>query len=86
MNKAQESKQRRRRHLGDMQQQPHRGPGFDKCVETKLRLDLYIRPWPPAWSFLRRIYASRGSERVKESWATEKHLSGRAVKDRVHCR
>ena len=39
MNKAQESKQRstiwRRRHLGDMQQQPRRWPGFDKCVETK---------------------------------------------------
>ena len=47
-----------------MQQQPHRWPGFDKCIETKLRLDVYIRPWPPAWSFLRRIYTSRGSERV----------------------
>ena len=60
MNKAQESKQRstnwRRRHLGDMQQQPHRWPGFDKSAETKLRLDVYIRPWPPAWLFLRRIY------------------------------
>ena len=71
MNKAQESKQRstnwRRRHLRDMQQQPHRWPGFDKCVETKLRLDVYIRPWPPAWSFLRRIYTSRGSEGV--NWA-----------------
>ena len=69
MNKAQESKQRstnwRRRHLGDMQQQPRRWPGFDKCIETKLRLDVYMRPWPPGWSFLRRIYASRGSERVK---------------------
>ena len=52
MNKAQESKQRStnwwRRHLGDMQQQPHRWQGFDKCEETKLRLDEYIRPWPPA--------------------------------------
>ena len=70
MKKAQESKQRptnwRRRHLGDMQQQPRRWPGFDKCVETKLRLDVYIRPWPPGWSFLRRIYTSRGSERVKK--------------------
>ena len=69
MNKAQESKQRstnwRRRHLGDMQQQPRRWPGFDKCVKTKLRLDVYIRPWPPGWSFLRRIYTSRDSERVK---------------------
>ena len=26
---------------------------------------IYIRPWPPAWSFLRRICTSRGSERVK---------------------
>ena len=69
MKKAQKSKQRstnwRRRHLGDMQQQPHRWPGFDKCVETKLRWDVYIRPWPPGWSFWRRIYTSRGSERVK---------------------
>ena len=69
MNKAQESKQRsthwRRRHLGNMQQQPRRWPGFDKSVKTKLRLDVYIRPWPPGWSFLRRIYTSRGSERVK---------------------
>ena len=69
MKKAQKSKQRstnwRRRHLGDMQQQPRRWPGFDKCVETKLRWDVYIRPWPPGWSFLRRIYTSRGSERVK---------------------
>ena len=68
MYKAQESKQRstnwRRRHLGNMQQQPRRWPGFDKCVKTKLRLDAYIRPWPPGWSFLRRIYTSRGSERV----------------------
>ena len=48
-----------------MQQQPRRWPGFDKCVETKLRWDVYIRPWPPGWSFLRRIYTSRGSERVK---------------------
>ena len=68
MKKAQKSKQRstnwRRRHLGDMQQQPRRWPGFDKCVETKLRWDVYIRPWPPGWSFLRRIYTSRGSERV----------------------
>ena len=23
-----------------------------------------IRPWPPGWSFLRRMYTSRGSERV----------------------
>ena len=63
---AQKSKQRstnwRRRHLGDMQQQPRRWPGFDKCVETKLRWDVYIRPWPPGWSFWRRIYTSRGSE------------------------
>ena len=69
MNKAQESKQRstnwRRRHLGNMQQQPRRWPGFEKCVNTKLTLDVYIRPWPPGWSFLRRIYTSRGSERVK---------------------
>ena len=71
MNKAQdwqESKQQsmnwRRRHLGHVQQQPHRRPGFDKCVEMKLRLDIYIRPWSPAWSFLRHIYTSRGSERV----------------------
>ena len=68
MKKAQKSKQRstnwRRRHLGDMQQQPRWWPGFDKCVETKLRWDVYIRPWPPGWSFLRRIYTSRGSERV----------------------
>ena len=66
--KAQKSKQRstnwRRRHLGDMQQQPRWWPGFDKCVETKLRWDVYIRSWPPGWSFLRRIYTSRGSERV----------------------
>ena len=48
-----------------MQQQPHRWLGFDKWVETKLRLDVYIRPWPPAWSYLRRIYTSCGSERVK---------------------
>ena len=69
MKKAQKSKQRstnwRRRHLGDMQQQPRRWPGIDKCVETKLRWDVYIRPWPPGWSFWRRIYTSRGSERVK---------------------
>ena len=69
MNKAQESKQRstnwRRRHPGDMQRQPRGWPGFDKCVETKLRLDVYIRPWPPGWSFLRRIYTSRASEWVK---------------------
>ena len=68
MKKAQKSKQRttnwRRRHLGDMQQQPRRWPGFDKCVDTKLRWDVYIRPWPPGWSFWRRIYTSRGSERV----------------------
>ena len=53
MKKAQKSKQRstnwRRRHLGDMQQQARRWPGFDKCVETKLRWDVYIRPWPPGW-------------------------------------
>ena len=71
MNRAQKSKQRstnwRRRHLGEMQQQPYRWPGFDKCLETKLWLDVYIRPWPPAWSFLRRIYTSHGSERVKNS-------------------
>ena len=48
-----------------MQQQPRRWPGFDKCVEAKLRWDVYIRPWPPGWSFWRRIYTSRGSERVK---------------------
>ena len=36
-----------------MQQQPYRCPGFDKSGETKLRLDVYIRPWPAAWSFLR---------------------------------
>ena len=71
MNKTRESKQQstnwRRKHLGDMQQQSRRctWPGFDKSVETKLRLDVYIRPWPPGWSFLRRIYTSRGSERVK---------------------
>ena len=69
MNKAQESKQRstnwRRRHLGNMQQQPRRWPGFDKCAKKKLRLDVHIPPWPPGWSFLRRIYTSRGSERVK---------------------
>ena len=69
MKKAQKSKQRstnwRRRHLGDMQQQPRRWPGFDKRVKTKLRWDVYIRPWPPGWSFWRRIYTSRGSERVK---------------------
>ena len=50
-----------------MQQQPRRWPGFDKCVKTKLRLDVYIRPWPPGWSFLRRIYTSRGSERVNRT-------------------
>ena len=49
-----------------MQQQPRQWPGFDKCVEPKLRWDVYIRPWPPGWSFWRRIYTSRGSERVKE--------------------
>ena len=49
-----------------MQQQPRQWPGFAKCVETKLRLDVYIRPWPPGWSFLRRIYTSRGSQRVKK--------------------
>ena len=48
-----------------MQQQPRQRPGFDKCVETKLRMDIFIRPWLPGWSFLRRIYTSRGSERVK---------------------
>ena len=67
MKKARESKQRsmnwRRRHLGNMQQQPRRWPGFDKCAKRKLRLDVYIRPWPPGWSFLRRIYTSRCSER-----------------------
>ena len=51
-----------------MQQRPRRWPGFDKRVETKLRLDVYIRPWPPGWSFLRRIYTSRGSERVNPLW------------------
>ena len=51
-----------------MQQQPRRWPGFDKCVETKLRWDVYIRPWPPGWSFLRRIYTSRGSEWVNLLW------------------
>ena len=74
MKKAQKSKQRstnwRGRHLGDMQQQPRRWPGFDKCVEAKLRWDVHIRPWPPGWSFLRRIYTSRGSERVKNSVTT----------------
>ena len=49
-----------------MQQQRSRWPGFDKSVETKLRWDVYIRPWPPGWSFWRRIYTSRGSERVKK--------------------
>ena len=49
-----------------MQQQPRQWPGFDKCVKTKLRLDVYIRPWPPGRSFLRRVYTSRGSERVKK--------------------
>ena len=62
LKKAQESKQRptnwQRRHLGDMQQQPRRWLGFDKCVETKLMLDVFIRPWPPGWSFLRRIYVA----------------------------
>ena len=53
-----------------MQQQPRRWPGFDKCVETKLRWDVYIRPWPPGWSFWRRIYTSRGSERVKRQAQT----------------
>ena len=28
---------------------------------------MYIRPWPPGWSFLRRIYTSRGSERVNNN-------------------
>ena len=81
MKKAQKSKQRstnwRRRHLGDMQQQPRRWPGFDKCVETKLRWDVYIRPWPPGWSFWRRIYTSRGSERVKSS-ECESRIVGRS--------
>ena len=27
-----------------------------QMAETKLRLDVYIRPWPPGWSFSRRIY------------------------------
>ena len=79
MNKAQESKQRstnwRRRHLENMQQQRRRWPGFDKCVKTKLRLDVYIRPWPPGWSFLRCIYTSRGSERVN-IWCKSNTLSG----------
>ena len=30
-------------------QRPRRWLGFDKCGETKLRLDVYIRPWPPGW-------------------------------------
>ena len=47
-----------------MPQQPPQWPGFEKCVETKLRLDVYIRLWTPGWSFLRRIYTSRVSERV----------------------
>ena len=76
MKKAQKSKQRstnwRRRHLGHMQQQPRRCPGFDECVETKLRWDVCIRPWPPGWSFWRRIYTSRGSERVKINGHTGK--------------
>ena len=41
MNKVQESRQRstnwRRRHLGDMQQQPRWWPDYDKCEGTKLR-------------------------------------------------
>ena len=49
-----------------MQQQPRRWPDYDKSEETKLRQDVYIRPWPPGWSFWRRIYTSRGSEQVKE--------------------
>ena len=47
-----------------MQQQPRRWPSFDKWVETKLKVDVYIRAWPPGRSFLRRIYTSRGSDRV----------------------
>ena len=67
MKKAQKSKQRstnwRRRHLGDMQQQPRRWPGFDKCVETNWDgtyiyvlghrdgrfCDVYIRPVAVNW-------------------------------------
>ena len=37
---------------------------FKKKKKKKLRWDVYIRPWPPGWSFWRRIYTSRGSERV----------------------
>ena len=59
MNKAQERKLQstnwRRRHLGYMRKQPRRWPGFDKCVETKLRLDVFTRPWPPGW-FLCNVY------------------------------
>ena len=32
--------------------------------KNEIWLDVYLRPWPPGWSFLRRIYTSRGSERV----------------------
>ena len=71
INKAQESKHGstnwRRRHLGDMQQQPHRWPGFDKCVETKLKLDVYTTLATGMVVFATYIYTwytSRGSERV----------------------
>ena len=43
--------------------------GLWQMPKTKLRLDVYIRPWPPGWSFLRRIYTSRGSERVNTAFS-----------------
>ena len=68
-----------------MQQQPRRWPGFDKCVETKLRWDVYIRPWPPGWSFRRRIYTSRGSERVKPQFFARKPI-GKIQEKNIHAR
>ena len=65
-----------------MQQKPRRWRGFDKCVETKLRWDVYIRPWPPGWSFWRRIYTSRGSERVKGEVCT---INDRNICERRSC-
>ena len=65
-----------------MQQQPRRWPGFDKCVETKLRWDVYIRPWPPGWSFWRRIYTSRGSERVNTPVHSWTHTHARTHRHR----
>ena len=80
MNTTQESKQRStnwwRWHLGDRQQQPRRV--FTNVQKRNWGLNVYICPWPPGWSFLRRIYTSRGSERVKQYlWAVVHTVQGK---------